>query len=270
MRTLFLFVPCLLFARFAFCQQLTPAKTVFTPNEDIVVSYAGLNKPPGDATYIISLAGKEAAFNDINTSHYVRNFPAGTLRFYAPYREGEFVLRLLLYKDLNDRQPQVVQQVALRTKREQPPAPLKEKTNSPVATTNLPAAKTAPAPAAGCHDATPAVSGKRTAGAPSPAEAAAIIRGNFQHTYAPGHLQPKEVCVEFGVMRYLPKTTLKILDQWKTPGQAALPGWPVKVAVSIRYKAGNETKTYTRGTGKEIFTFYRDENNRWAVKTGSL
>lgn len=237
--TFFLFVSSQLLA-----QQISLAKTNFTISESIDIPYTDIAQPSNSEVYIINIVPANSADNGLDKYKYVRDFPAGTVNIWRVGYDGNYEVRLLKYKSGTDTNPAVLQRIAFTVGKPLPPM-----TKS-------------------CNTALPKIVGKATAGAPTVKQITDIIRGLMAEVYTPLGKEPKDVCIEFGPLRYLPKSKVKLFSQWENPSQAALPAWPVKMDVTVKIPKGDVMEVKKIDSAKETFYFYKDDKGKWNYKAG--
>lgn len=241
----YLFLALLLVAGHSLmAQQISIAKSRFSKTESIDIPYSGIAQPTNGEMYIINIVPAKAADNGLDQYNYVREFPAGKVNFWRISYEGNYEVRLLRYKSTADINPVVLQRIPITVGT--PPPPVSKN----------------------CKTTLPKVVSKVTPGAPSVKQVTEIIKGLLAEVYTPRGYEPKDVCIEFGPIRYLPKSKVKLFSQWENPSQAALPAWPVKMNVTIKVPKSDGFDVKKIDSAKETFYFYKDDKGQWNYKTG--
>lgn len=244
MRRILLFTLLLVVGRPLLAQQITVVKKTFTKSEYIDVAYTGITQPANGEVYIINIVPIKAADNGLDKYKYVKEYPSGSVNIWNMGYDGNYEVRLLKYQSTADTNPVVLQRIPITVGT--PPPPM-DKT---------------------CNTAMPKVVGKVTAGAPSVKQVTDIIKGLLAEVHTPRGYEPKDVCIEFGPVRYLPKSKVKLFSQWENPSQAALPAWPVKMNVTIKIPKGETMEVKKIDSAKETFYFYKDDKGKWNYKAG--
>lgn len=248
----------LAFPSLSFSQVIALEKSVWLPGEEIAVSYNGVEKPSA-GLYLLNIVEPKAPDNGLDNYKYMSEYPSGLIKLRGNYWEGDYELRLLKYKSTADVNPVVVQRIKFSIRKE--------------IAKNIPGRDTVkknPAAPAPCNTSLPASSGVKPKGAPSVKQITDILRAVLAEGNAPRWLEGKDLCVEFGTIYYLRKSTIKLFSDWNNPAQAALPAWPVKIKVTIKIPKGSETEVKLIDNPKEAFYFYRDDKGKWNFKSGKV
>jgi hypothetical protein len=242
----------------ALAQEIKLAKTAFLPSETIGVDYQ--IEKPSEGLYIVNIVTPKDPDSGLDNYKYVREYPQGHLDLYGKVWEGNYELRLLRYKSTADVNPVVVKRLAFTvSKKAEAKASTETKTDNTKTNTTT----------RNCNTKVPASVGAKPKGAPAAKEITTILRGVLAERNAPRWLEGKDLCVEFGTIRYLPKSKVKLFSDWNNPAQAALPAWPVRVKVTITIPKGAETEVKIIDNPKEAFFFYKDDKGKWNFKAGS-